>query len=185
MSQPSGPVRWRGLVAVLAAVSAVIDKVLAIICIALFVGIVAIVSWQVFTREIVNNSAPWTEEAARYTFVVLAVFAAAYVFSERGHVAVEMLVEKLPRTFQKVMGILIELIVIGFFLTAFVFGGWLLANNAWQQNIATLPVSVGQVFVALPIAGTIIAFYALVHIIGILAGVEKPIPADYEVSEPT
>jgi TRAP-type C4-dicarboxylate transport system permease small subunit len=180
---PSEPARWGGLVAVLGTIRRVIDKVLAAICIVLFVALVAIVGWQVFTREILNNSAPWTEEAARYTFVVLAIFAAAYVFSERGHIAVEMLILKLPLRLQKVMGVAIELIVIFFIVVVFIRGGWLVANNAWGQDIATLPLSVGQLYLVMPIAGAIIVFYAVAHILGILAGAEKPLPAEDLIEE--
>ncbi|GAA1749753.1 TRAP transporter small permease [Agromyces humatus] len=182
-SDSAGPARWGGLLTVLGFIRRILDRVLAVLCIIAFVALVAIVSWQVFTREILNNSAPWTEEAARYTFIVLAVLAAAYVFSERGHIAVEMLVEKLPLGVQKVMGIVIELIVMIFILLVFIIGGSRVAENAWNQDIATLPLSVGQVYLVLPIAGVIILFFSLAHIIGILAGAEKPVPEFDENAE--
>lgn len=175
------PKRWRGLLQVLGGIRFVLDRVLAAICIVSFVALVGIVSWQVFTREVINNSAPWTEEAARYMFVVLAIFAAAYVFSERGHIAVEILIEKLPPRLQKVMGIIIELTVSVFAIFVFIYGGSRVVENAWGQDIATLPVSVGAVFLVMPIAGVLIVFYSLAHLIGILAGVEKPLP-DFDES---
>ncbi|WP_157157233.1 TRAP transporter small permease [Diaminobutyricimonas sp. LJ205] len=174
--EPAAPVRWGALLTVLGGIRLVIDRVLAAICIVAFTGLVVIVTWQVFTREILNNSAPWTQEAALYTFVVLAVFAAAYVFSERGHIAVMILVEKLPRRAQRVMGVVIELTVIFFFVVAFIIGGSSVAENAWGQDISTLPLSVGQVYLVLPIAGVLIVFYSVTHLIGILAGVEEPTP---------
>jgi TRAP-type C4-dicarboxylate transport system permease small subunit len=160
-----------------------VDKVLAGLCIVTFTGLVVIVTWQVFTREILNNSAPWTEEAARYTFVVLAVFAAAYVFSERGHIAVEILIEKLPLGGQRVMGIVNELIVMFFIILVFIVGGIRVATNSWNQDISTLPLSVGEVYLVLPIAGALILFYSLAHIVGILAGAERPTPEFDENTE--
>ncbi|UNK70716.1 TRAP transporter small permease [Microbacterium sp. H1-D42] len=177
------PVRWPGLIAVLARIRRVIDRVLALLCIITFTLLVIVVSWQVFTREVLNNSAPWTEEAARYTFVVLAVLAAAYVFSERGHIAVEILVKKLPLAGQRVMAVVIELIVIFFFVMVFIIGGWRVADNAWNQDLSTLPVTVGQVYLVLPIAGVIIVFYSIAHLIGVLAGAEKPTPEFDENAE--
>ena len=174
--EPVAPVHWGPLLAVLGGIRLVIDRVLATICIITFAGLVFIVSWQVFTREVLGHSAPWTQEAALYTFVVLSAFAAAYVFSERGHIAVEILVEKLPPKPQRAMGVVIELIVIFFFVVAFIIGGSSVAENAWGQDISTLPLSVGQVFLVLPIAGILIVFYSLTHLIGILAGVEEPTP---------
>jgi TRAP-type C4-dicarboxylate transport system permease small subunit len=177
------PARWGGLVSALQVVRRVIDRVLGVLCIVAFAGLVVIVAWQVFTREVLNNSAPWTQEAAQYTFVVLAVLAAAYVFSERGHIAVEILIEKLPARVQTVMGIVIELIVMFFIILTFIIGGFRVAENAWNQDISTLPLSVGQVFLVLPIAGIIIIFYSVAHVIGILAGVEKPVPEFDENAE--
>jgi TRAP-type C4-dicarboxylate transport system permease small subunit len=182
-NEPPHPVRWGGLLTVLGAIRRVLDRVLAGLCIITFLALVAIVSWQVFTREVINNSAPWTEEAARYTFIVLAVLAAAYVFSERGHIAVEMLIEKLPLRLQKVMGVIIELLVMFFIVLVFIVGGSRVAENAWSQDIATLPLSVGQVYLVLPIAGIVIVFFSLAHAIGILAGVEKPVPEFDENTE--
>ena len=171
-----GPVRWKGLLAVLAVLRRVIDRILALLCIVTFTLLVVVVAWQVFTREVLNDSAPWTTEAASYTFVVLAIFAATYVFSERGHIAVEILVEKLPLGGQKIMAIVIEAIVIFFIVAAFIVGGSRVASNAWGQDLSTLPFTVGQMFLVLPIAGVIILFYSVSHLIGILAGAEKPTP---------
>ena len=38
-------------------------------------------------------------------------------------------------------------------------------------------------FLVLPIAGVIIVFYSLTHVVGILAGVEKPVPEFDENAE--
>jgi TRAP-type C4-dicarboxylate transport system permease small subunit len=182
-SDSSQPERWGPLLAGLGVIRKVIDRVLAVICIVIFVALVFIVSWQVFTREVTNNAAPWTEEAARYAFVVLAVFAAAYVFSERGHIAVEILIEKLPLRLQRVWAVVIELIVIFFVVMVFIVGGSAVADNAWGQDISTLPLSVGQMYLVLPIAGVLIVFYSIAHVIGILAGAENPTPEFDENAE--
>lgn|GEM_PF-149975 len=167
---------WTTPLRVLAILRRLIDRVLAVLCIVAFTALVVIVTWQVFTREVLNNSAPWTTEAASYMFVILAVFAAAYVFSERGHIAVGILVEKLPLGGQRIMAVVIELIVMFFILLVFIFGGLRVSANSWGQDLSTLPFSVGQMYLVLPIAGVIILFYSLAHLIGILAGVEKPTP---------
>lgn len=178
-----GVKRPGGIVGLLDLLSSLITKLLAVISGVLFVVMVAIVTWQVFTRQVLGNSAPWTEEAARYTFVVLAIFTAAYVFAERGHIAVEMLVEKFSPGLQKAMVVLIEGIIIFFFGAVFVLGGWLVAQNAWNQDIATLPLSVGQVYLVMPIAGVLIIFYGLVRIVRVLAGAEEPFPVNDEIEE--
>lgn len=177
------PVRWRPLMRVLGAVRTVLDRILAVICCVAFTALVVIVAWQVFTREVLNDSATWTEESARYMFVGLALFAAAYVFSERGHIAVEILVERLPERGQRTMAVLIELIVIAFVVLVFMIGGIRIADNAWTQNLSTLPLSVGQAYLALPISGALIIFYSVYHILGVLSGAERPTPEFDENAE--
>lgn len=181
--QEMEPVRWRGLMRVLGAVRRVLDRVLAVICVVAFTALVVIVAWQVFTREVLDDSATWTEESARYMFVGLALFAAAYVFSERGHIAVEILVERLPERAQLAMAVLIELVVIGFTVLVFMIGGIRIAENAWGQNLSTLPLSVGQAYLALPVAGALIIFYSVYHVLGVLSGAERPTPEFDENAE--
>ena len=115
--------------------------------------------------------------------MVLAIFAAAYVFAERGHIAVEMLVEKFSPTMQKVMVVLIEGTVAFFMGTVFVLGGALVSRNAWNQDVATLPVSVGQIYLAMPVAGSIIIFYGLVRVVRVLSGIDEPFPFSDEIEE--
>lgn len=160
-----------------------LDRVLGIICIVLFVALVAIVSWQVFTRQVLQDSAPWTTEAALYTFVVLALLGAALVFSERGHIAVEILVDKFPESAQKIVAVLVQLLVIFFALFVFVAGGARIAENAWGQAVSTLPLTVGQVYLALPVAGVLITVYSLIHLAGILTGAEGATPSLDDTTE--
>lgn len=162
-------------IAILTVIRKVIDRVLAVLCIIAFTSLVVIVAWQVFTREVLNKAAPWTEEAARYTFVVLAIVAAAYVFSERGHIAVEMLVAKFPQKVQRVWAICLELIVIFFIYAAFIVGGLRVSDKAWNQELSTLPLTVGQIYLVLPIAGIIIIFYSITHLVGLIAGTTAPL----------
>lgn len=47
--------------------------------------------------------------------------------------------------------------------------------DAWGQSLSSLPLTIGQVYLVLPIAGVLIVFFSLVHIVGILSGAENPI----------
>jgi TRAP-type C4-dicarboxylate transport system permease small subunit len=161
----------------------VVTKVLAALCIVLFVWLVFVVCWQVFTRQVLRNSAPWTSEAATVSLVVFAMIAIAYVYSERGHIAVEMFIEKLPQVGQKIIAIVIELIVMFFTVFIFIWGGIRVAQNSWGQSLSILPLSTGQVYLVLPIAGVLIVLYSLIHTLRVIAGVEKPLPEFDENAE--
>lgn len=164
------------MVAALEATRRVIDRVLVVSCIAIFAALVVVVAWQVFSRQVLGAPASWTEESARYVFVVLALLGAALVFSERGHIAVELLVNKFSLSVQKIVGLAVEVSIVFFAGYVMIYGGLAVAENAWTQNISTLPLSVGQVYLTLPVAGALITFFALCHIVGMFAGTEKPVP---------
>jgi TRAP-type C4-dicarboxylate transport system permease small subunit len=169
--------------AALERIRTVTDRALGLLCIVLFVVLVAVVTWQVFSRQVLNDSAPWTEEAARFTFVVLALLGAALVFSDRGHIAVELLVSKFPRTAQLATAVVVELLIILFAALVFVFGGYRVAANAWHQEISTLPLTVGQVYLVLPLVGILIIFYSIYHLIAVLLNGERPVPSEEQTTE--
>ncbi|WP_411720274.1 TRAP transporter small permease [Mycetocola sp.] len=159
------------------------DRALGLLCIVLFVVLVVVVTWQVVSRQVLNDPAPWTEEAARFTFVILALLGAALVFSERGHIAVELLVSKFPRTAQLAVAVAVEVTIIFFAILVFVVGGYRVAENAWDQQISTLPFTVGQVYMVLPLTGLLITFYSIYHLIAVLLNGERPLPSVEETAE--
>ena len=167
----AGPV-----VAALEGTREVIDRILAVTCVVIFAVLVVVVTWQVLSRQVLQSPATWTEETARYVFVVLALLGGALVFSERGHIAVEILVARLPATAQKAISFLVEATVVFFALYVLVYGGYRVAMNAWGQNISTMPVSVGQVYLVLPLAGVLVAFFSICHVVGVVTGNQDPVP---------
>ena len=86
----------------------ILDRVLFWITVVLFALLVIIVVWQVFSRQVLQNPATWTDEGARLNFVWLGLFASAFVFGERGHVAVEFLVRKFPEGVEKIIAIIVQ-----------------------------------------------------------------------------
>jgi TRAP-type C4-dicarboxylate transport system permease small subunit len=177
------PTRWNGVIRPLDAVRRVVDRVLAAGCIAIFVGLVGVVVWQVFTRLVLRDSAPWTEEASRYMFIVLAMLAVALVFSERGHIAVEVLVARLPQAAQRVVAVAVELLVAFFAVFVLVVGGSRVIENAWGQHLSTIPLSVGQVYLVVPVTGVLVTFYSLLHLLKVVAGAEAPFSPVDETAE--
>ena len=164
------------------AVKKVLDRVLYWVTVVLFTLLVCIVVWQIFSRQVLQNPATWTDEGARFTFVWLGLFASAFVFGERGHVAVEFLVRKFPAGVEKVIAIAVQVIVFAFAIVALVWGGWRAASNAWTQELSALPVTFGQMYLALPVSGVLMAFYSVYYIQGVARGVISPYP---ELAEDT
>lgn len=162
-----------------------LDKVLSWASVVLFALLVVVVVWQVVSRQILQDPSAWTEELARYTFVWLGFFAAALVFSERGHIAVDFLVRKTPPPVQTASGALSQIAIATFALVVLVWGGWRASQGAWNQSLAALPSQVGVMYLVMPITGVLITFYATYHLLGILSGRLSPIgPAEDTAVDP-
>lgn len=155
------------------AIKKVLDRVLAVASVVLFAVLVLDVVWQVFSRQVLNDPSTWSEEAARYLFVWLGFFATALVFSERGHIAVDFIVRKLPDTVEKGVAVLVQVAIIAFATVVLVWGGWTAAQNAWNQNLTALPTTIGPMYMVMPITGVLITFYAIYHVIAVIRGTEE------------
>lgn len=171
----------------MSAIKNVLDKLLAGLCVALFAALVLAVTWQVFTRQVLGDPSTWTSTTAQYLFVWLSLFGAAYVFSERGHIAVDFLARKTGARTQKAIGSFTMLVVLAFALLVLVWGGMRGVGLTWGQNVSGLPVNVGQMYLALPVSGALMTFYALHHLYKIAVGREAglPISEDEEIGRST
>lgn len=183
-SEKAGPARgWRLVAAGLDAPRRVIDRILAALCAVIFTALVLIVGWQVLSRQVLTTPATWTEETSRFVFVVLAMLGGALVFSERGHIAVELLAARLRPAAQKAVAVVVELTVVFFAVYLLVYGGMRASSLAWEQQLSTLPVSIGQVYAVIPVTGVLVTYFALCHLVGILAGAEEAVPEIDEANQ--
>ena len=150
------------------AVKTTLDTVLAGICVLLFAVLVLTVSWQVFTRQVLDDPSTWSEALAKYLFVWLGLFGAALVFSERGHIAVDLVVRTLPDGSRRMVALLVQLMIVVFAVAVLVWGGSRLTVLAWSQNLPGLGIPLGPMYLVMPITGLIITFYAVHHTVSVL-----------------
>src|SRR5665647_1020670 len=158
----------------------VLDRVLTWVCVALFAVLVVDVAWQVFARQVLNQPSGWSEELAKYLFIWLGLFGSALVFGERGHIAVDFAVRRLPERVLIVITVMVQLAILTFTCLVLVWGGFRVSRLAWDQNLPGLPLNVGLLYLALPISGILIVFYTLYHLIRILTGAERAVDPDIE-----
>lgn len=146
-----------------------LDKVLATLCVILFSFLVLLVTWQVITRFVLNDPSVVSEDLAKYCFVWLVLFGAAYVFGERGHMAIEFVRDKFPAKWQLLAGILSEMVIITFAALVLVFGGYKATSLAWTQLSASLQIPIGYLYAAMPVSGAFIIFYCLYNIFSLFS----------------
>lgn len=157
-----------------------LDRLLSAACVLLFSVLVVTVVWQVITRQILQSPSAWTSELAQYLFVWLSLFGSALVFAERGHIAVDFVVRKLPEKAERAVAVLVQAVIVAFAGIILIWGGYRVSVLSWSQSLTGLPMNVGPLYLVMPITGAIIAFYAVYHAAAIIRGVEAPYPDDTE-----
>ncbi len=144
-----------------------LDVALQWVCIVLLALLVLTVAWQVFTRQVLSAPSGWSEELAKYVFIWLGLFGSALVFGERGHIAIDVAVRRLPERAQRWNAVLGQLVIIVFAALVLVYGGWKVSALAWDQNLTGLPVNVGWLYTALPASGVLVVYYAVYHLVAV------------------
>ena len=162
------------------AVKNALDRILSSACVVLFATLVVVVSWQVFSRQVLNSPSGWSEELAKYLFIWLGLFGSALVFGERGHIAVDFAVRRLPEKILIPVTVVVQLAILTFTSLVLIWGGLRVSALAWDQNLPGLPLNVGPLYTALPLSGVLIAFYTIYHLIRIITGAERAVDLDAE-----
>ncbi len=143
-------------------VRAAVDRMLEWVVIALMGVMVLNVLWQVFTRFVLRDPSSYTEELARYLLVWVGLIGAAYAASQKMHLAIDILTARLQGKPRHYAEMFIYLCTFLFALFVMVIGGIRLVNLTLTLNqiSAALQVKLGYVYLALPLSGIIIMFYA-------------------------
>lgn len=137
------------------------DRAMAAVAAALVATTALVTCLAVFFRSVVGASLPWPEELTG-NLLVWTSFAGAYLAArERGHIAFDLLVNKLPKLLRRVLLSINDLMLIAFF--------GLLAALAWRAisvvgrtPLETLPLPRGLFMAAIPVcAVALIIAYAV------------------------
>jgi TRAP-type C4-dicarboxylate transport system permease small subunit len=115
---------------------------------------------QVFFRYIVQSSLFWTEELSRYLLIWTVFFGAALALENGSHIAVELVIDHFPPRARTFIG-RFNLILVIAFCVILITQGWELASRSMNDRSLTLPISVGVVYLAMPIGGVLMLISAL------------------------
>jgi TRAP-type C4-dicarboxylate transport system permease small subunit len=91
------------------------DKGEEIFLIALMVFAVGLVTAQIATR-LLGIPLPWSEELARYSFLWLTWVGAAFATKEKKHIAIDLVVNKMPPGSRKICSVLTTVIWFAFLI---------------------------------------------------------------------
>ncbi|MEO5659015.1 MAG: TRAP transporter small permease subunit [Polaromonas sp.] len=95
-----------------------------------------VLTYSVISRYVMQASTDWQDEAAVFCLVGATFLCAAFVQSLRGHVGIEAIAGWLPRSFNQVRLMLVDLLGSAF-CSFFAWKSWALFHEAWLENQTT------------------------------------------------
>jgi TRAP-type C4-dicarboxylate transport system permease small subunit len=140
------------------------DQGIAIITCSLLAFMVLIAIWQVFTRYVLNSPSTVSEEILRYSLIWVSMLGAAYAFGQKKHIAIEFIVEKLPKNKALFVSVIIEVLVLSFAVLVMFIGGSRTVAITMAQSSAALGIPMGYIYLSLPVSGVLIIGYSLLSI---------------------
>lgn len=141
-----------------------LDKSLEIICIALFVFITMIGSYQIITRYVFNSPSTVSEELLTFSFTWLALLAAALIFGKREHMRMSFFADRFKGNTAVIMSIISEILVMLFAGLVLVYGGSAITKLTSTQITASLGVHMSYIYIVLPISGVITILYNIINL---------------------
>jgi TRAP-type C4-dicarboxylate transport system permease small subunit len=125
--------------------------------------IVLIMLLQVIMRYVFNNSLSWPEELSRILFVWFTFIGLSYSTAKKTHVKIDLLVNIFPAGLKNVILLLVDLLILGFFVVIGVKGitalGKLVASG---QATAALGIPIQYIMSALEV-GIILSVVRLIQ----------------------
>ncbi|OEF27381.1 TRAP transporter small permease [Vibrio rumoiensis] len=143
----------------------ILDRSILIFCGFTLIALVVTVTWQVFSRYVLNDPSSFTDELSRYLMIWLGLLGASYLFGKRGHLAITLLADNIPNKMNIALQLFINLLILSFVFLAMFKGGSALIGRTMQQLSPALQIPMAYVYFILPLSGALIILYVLLNIL--------------------
>lgn len=140
-----------------------VDFSLSWILVVFMVIMVFDVTWQVFTRFVLNDPSSFTEELATFLMIWIGLLGGAYALRQKAHLGIDILTIRFAPDKRYFWEFFIYTMVILIAILVFIWGGIRLVNITLYLNqiSAALRVKMGYVYTVLPITGVLLIFYSV------------------------
>jgi TRAP-type C4-dicarboxylate transport system permease small subunit len=144
-----------------------IDKIVNILIVIFFSVLISSCVLQVFTRYVLNKALTWTEELARYTFIWANLLGAVICTKKGTHATVTALSEKYPPGLKRIVGIVIQVVVMLIAIVMIRYGTKVTYMTI-SQTSAAMKISMSLINLSIPICGLLIFIHSFVHLIKLI-----------------
>jgi len=144
-----------------------ISRVLEVFLIILMAVMVLDVTWQVFTRFVLQDPSSFTEELAGFLLIWIGLLGGSYAVYTKAHLGIDILSRKLEGTARDRLVMIIYTFVLLFSLFILVVGGMRLVNLTLKlhQVSPAIGLPMGYVYIVLPLTGFLMIYYSIFHMV--------------------
>lgn len=127
-----------------------------------------LVSWEVFSRYILNHPHPWALDAQIMLYGILFMMAGAYTLAHQGHVRGDVLYGNFSERTQATIDLVLFVIFYLPGVVALTWAGWIYANESLairEQTFSPDPLPLYPFKFVIPVAGFLLLLQGLVEIL--------------------
>jgi TRAP-type C4-dicarboxylate transport system permease small subunit len=129
-----------------------------IVMVILTISMVSLVSYQVFERYVLHYTPPWSEELSVYLMIWFGMLGIAAGVRRSTHMSLHYFADKFPKNVQSVLEILKYVLVL-VYVSVLLWQGIVLVRLTIPQKSAAMDLSIGYVYLSLPVSATLIIIY--------------------------
>lgn len=137
-----------------------LDRLLLVSALTMLLTMVVIIIVQVFSRQVFSYTPSWSEEVSKVLFVWVSFLGIAYGFKARLHIALGLVVNKMPEKVQHVIDYLAKALIVGFGLIM-IYYGWQFTVLMGNSNMPGTGWPSSVLYAAIPVSGIFVTFYGI------------------------
>ncbi len=138
----------------------IFDKTIEWMVIILFIAFSVVMFVNVVGRYAFNFSFVWSDEFIRYTFIWMILLGSGIAIKRKAHLGFDLIISKFPHKLQVFFTVLND-VMISIFLILFFFNGLKLLNSAGMTPSPSMHISMGIVYIVLPLSAIIMLIYLI------------------------
>ncbi|MCR5084273.1 MAG: TRAP transporter small permease [Succinivibrionaceae bacterium] len=165
------------------AIRQLLDRCLVAICVFIFMMMTVVGTYQIVTRYFFNSPSTISEEIITYSFTWLSLLSATYVFGMRGHLCMTFFYGKFTGKKRVLLDVFSELLIVIFAVLLLLNGGMEMASQNWDQDTASLGISMGLMYSILPLSGVFICIYGVMNLLDLFRICSSPDVESYGVAK--
>lgn len=124
--------------------------------------------FQVLARTVLQISAVWSEELARFSFVLMVFLGTAVLIKEDGLIRVTSLSDRIGQRVASLLRIIMDA-AITILLVVITYGAWMNTRLNWNSFAPTMDwLRIGYIYFIIAIAGLLMLWYQTINLVGLV-----------------